>query len=76
VHIADAVFEEVGQAGRAVAEQVEGVGLVGVLGQHDDPDSRVGGPDGVRRADAVHRVGRHPDVGQHRIGPQPGHGVE
>ena len=75
--VTDPVLEQVGQAVGAVAEQLEGVGLVGVLGQDDHADLRVGRPDGVGRVDALHRgpwrrwcrrAGRrHPDVGQHRV---------
>jgi hypothetical protein len=52
--VADAVLRQVGQAGRAVTEQLERVALVGVLGQHHDTGLRVRRPDRVRRVDALH----------------------
>jgi len=86
LQVTDAVLEQVGQASGAVPEQLEGVGLVGVLRQDHHPDVRVGRPDRVRGVDAFHRWlgrrvaraarGRHPDVRQHRVGPGPAHRVE
>ncbi|HEX6674399.1 MAG TPA: hypothetical protein VF486_05165 [Actinomycetes bacterium] len=54
--VPDALLEQVGQAGGAVPEQREGVGLVGVLGQHHHADTRTGGADAVGRLDALHVV--------------------
>jgi len=89
LQVTDAVLEQVGQARGAVLEQLERVGLVGVLRQDHHPDVRVGRPDRVRGVDAFHRGlgravtaaaraarGRHPDVRQHRVGPGPAHRVE
>ena len=69
LEITEPVLEQVGQARRSVPEEGEGVALVGVLGQHGDPD-RAGWrrADGVRRLDALHVMSRrHPDIGQRRI---------
>ena len=75
--VADPLLEQIGQPVGAVPEQLERVPLLGVLGQHHDADPRVGRADRVRRPDPFGAVvRRHPDVGQHRVGPQPLHRVE
>ncbi|GAA3076462.1 hypothetical protein GCM10020000_72380 [Streptomyces olivoverticillatus] len=77
VEFADAFLEQVGQAVGAPPEEVEGVVLVGVLGQDDDADAGVVAADGVGRGDAFGVVARrHPDVGDDGLGPQPFDGVE
>jgi hypothetical protein len=89
LQVTDAVLEQVSEARGPVLEQLEGVGLVGVLRQDHHPDVRVGRPDRVRGVDAFHRrpgravvpasraaCRRHPDVRQDRAGPGPAHRVE
>ena len=69
--VPDAGFEQVAEAVGAVAEQLYGVGGVGVLGQDDDADLRVVLPDRVGRVDSFDLVaGGHPDVGEDRVGPE------
>jgi hypothetical protein len=76
VDIAEPVLEQIGQAGCAVAEQGEGIGLVGVLGQHHDSGAGVLAPDVVCGLDAFQMVtGRHPDVGQDRVRTEPAYRI-
>ena len=71
VVVADALLEEIAEPRRAVLQQLEGVAVVGVLGQHEDADVRVPAADLVGRLDALHVVRRwHPDVGDHGVGAQ------
>ena len=67
--VGDAVLEEVADALGAVADQVERVALVGVLGEHEDADVRLARADLDRRAQAVVGVvGRHLDVDDRDVG--------
>jgi hypothetical protein len=75
--VPDAVLEQVRQSGGAVAEQLEGVGLVGALGQDHNFGVGMVGLDGVSGVEAFHGPvgagslgGRltgygHADVGEH-----------
>src|SRR5690606_12488504 len=57
-------------ASGAVGEQFGGADAVDVLGEHDDRQLREPGPEGERGLDPVPGVvRRHPDVGDHQLGP-------
>src|SRR5215211_1972918 len=86
MQVADAVLEQVGEPGGAVAKQLERVRLVGVLGQDHHAHLWVAGLDGVCRVDAFHgrraatlargtRRG-HPDVGEDGLRAGPPYRVE
>jgi len=66
--VGDAVLEQVADALRALAEQVDGVGLLGVLGEHEHTRAGQLGADRPRRAQALVGVRRrHPDVGDRHV---------
>ena len=70
VDLADPFLEQVAEPRHAVGEQLEGVVLLDVLGQHHDPRLGELGPDPLRGVDALGgERGRHPDVGEHGVGP-------
>ena len=71
VALGDAVLEEVGVPGCALAEQRDGVVGVVVLGEHHDSGARVALPQLLRRVDAfLLEARRHPDVGHEHLGRQ------
>jgi hypothetical protein len=86
--VPDAVLEQVRQSGGAVAEQLEGVGLVGALGQDHNFGVGMVGLDGVSGVEAFHGTvgagslgGRltgygHADVGEHCLRAHQAYGVE
>ena len=70
VEVADPVLEQVADALGAVADQVDGVALLDVLGEHEDLGVRVLRADLHRGAQAVVGVGRrHLDVDDRDVGP-------
>ena len=70
VEVADAVLEQVADALGAVADQVDRVALLDVLGEHEHLRVRVLLADLHRRAQAVVGVGRrHLDVDDRDVGP-------
>jgi hypothetical protein len=62
------VLQQIAEPLGAVLEQLEGVRLVGVLGQDDDPDLGMVAADRVGGLDALQVVGRHADVREHHVG--------
>ena len=71
VDVGHALLQQVAEAFRAVFQQVVGVLLVRELREDDDPDRGMRRPDLAGGADPLVGVrGRHPDVGQHRVGLQ------
>ena len=69
VRVTEALLEQVGDAGRAVLEQLQGVLGVVVLREHHDTDPRVAAPDVMGEIDALGGERRwHPDVQQHDVG--------
>ena len=66
VHVGDAVLEQVAGALRRLRQQLERVGLLDVLGEHEHADAGVVGADPVRRAQplvGVRRRHAHVDDG-------------
>ena len=69
VALGDAVLQLVGVAGRALAEERDGVLGVVVLGEHDDAGARVVPAHLLRRLDALALEARgHADVGDDDLG--------
>ena len=70
VEVGDAILEQVADALRVVAEQLQRVALGQVLGEHEHAGARHRTADRDRRAQAVvGQVRRHPDVGDDDVGP-------
>ncbi len=68
--VPDSFFEQVCQTLGPVAEQLECVGGISVLGQDDDSYVSVRGPYAQRGVNAFGLMTwRHPDVGDNHIGP-------
>ncbi len=69
LQVGDPFLQQVPQPAGALLEQVDGVGVLGVLGQDDDPDARVLGTDPAGGVDPLRGPRRrHPDVGEHDVG--------
>ena len=68
--VVDAVLEQVGAARRAALEQLEDVGRLGVLAEHDHADLWMGLAKRRGHADALVALrGWHPDVRDHDVRP-------
>ena len=69
VHVGDAVLEQVARALGGLRQQVERVGLLDVLGEHEHADAGLLGADPVRGAQALVGVrGRHAHVHDRDVG--------
>jgi hypothetical protein len=69
VEVGDPVLEQVADAARVVADQLERVGRLDVLAEHEHADLGVRPPDRHGRAEAVVGVrGRHADVDHGGVG--------
>ena len=69
VHVGHAVLEQVARPLRGLRQQVQRVGLLDVLGEHEHGGGGLLGPDPVRGAEALVGVrGRHPHVDDRDVG--------